>query len=241
TAQENLEKTIEELKRSNVELERFAYVVSHDLKEPLRMVSSYVNLLRKRYREKLDKDADEFIDFAAGGADRMSRLIDDILEYSRVSTRGGEFEKADTGEIVERVLNILKFKIKDSGARIKLEGGFPVILADPRQITQVFQNLIENAIKFSGKDAPVIKISAYRRDDEICFRVSDSGIGIKKEYSRKIFEIFQRLHTADEYEGTGIGLAIVKKIIERHGGEIWVESPGEGLGSVFVFTIPLKK
>ena len=241
TAQESLDRMVEELRRSNVELERFAYVVSHDLKEPLRMVASYVKLLQKRYRDKLDKDADEFIDFAANGAERMSRLIDDILEYSRVSTRGSEFEKVAVKEVIARVLDILRFKIKDSGARINVEGDLPEIIADPHQLTQVFQNLLENAVKFSRTGEPEIKISAEISEDTVCFRVADNGIGIKKDYAEKIFDVFQRLHSMDEYDGTGIGLAIVKKIIERHSGNIWVESPGEGFGSVFVFTIPHKK
>ncbi|MCW3070276.1 MAG: sensor signal transduction histidine kinase [Bacteroidetes bacterium] len=227
----------EELTRSNAELEQFAYVASHDLQEPLRMVTSYVQLLEKRYRDKLDQDANEFIAFAVDGSNRMRTLIQSLLEYSRVN-RIKPFEPINVNEVLEVVLHDLREPIQKNDAVVKVNE-LPRIVGDHTLIGQLFQNLISNAIKFRGTQAPEIIISAEEKENEFLFSVKDNGIGIDKEYSKKIFVIFQRLHTKDKYPGTGIGLAICKKIVERHGGEIWMESE-PGKGSVFYFTISKK-
>ncbi|MCW3104512.1 MAG: sensor signal transduction histidine kinase [Bacteroidetes bacterium] len=224
----------EELSRSNAELEQFAYVASHDLQEPLRMVTSYVQLLEKRYKDKLDQDANEFIAFAVDGSNRMRALIQSLLEYSRVN-RIRPFEPMDVNEVMEVVLHDLRDTIQKNDAVIKVNP-MPRMVGDHTLIGQLFQNLISNAIKFRDKQIPEIVISAEEKDNEFLFSVTDNGIGIDPEYSKKIFVIFQRLHTKDKYPGTGIGLAICKKIVERHGGEIWMESEA-GNGSTFYFTI----
>jgi PAS domain S-box-containing protein len=224
----------EELTRSNAELEQFAYVASHDLQEPLRMVTSYVQLLEKRYRDKLDQDANEFIAFAVDGSNRMRTLIQSLLEYSRVN-RIKPFEPVNINEVMEVVLHDLREPILKTNATVKVEE-LPRIVGDHTLIGQLFQNLISNAIKFKGDHPPEIIISGKDNGNDYLFSVSDNGIGIDKEYSKKIFVIFQRLHTKDKYPGTGIGLAICKKIVERHGGEIWMESE-PGKGSTFYFTI----
>ncbi len=230
-----LEKSLEELKHSNRELEQFAYVASHDLQEPLRMVSSFTQLLQKRYKGKLDEDADEFIKFAVDGAQRMQQLINDLLIYSRVTTRGQEFKQVEMETILDESLFNLKLRIEENNAKITHEP-LPTINADQIQIVQLLQNLIGNAIKFSGEKDPKIHISAGNNGDEWIFQVEDNGIGIDTQYYIRIFEVFQRLHERDTYPGTGIGLSICQKIVERHGGKIWVNSkPGEG--SKFFFTI----
>lgn len=234
----DLAERAKELARSNAELEQFAYVASHDLKEPLRMVSSYVQLLQQRYKGKLDQDADEFIYYAVDGASRMQTLIDDILAYSRVGTRGVPLEPTDCNEVLKMALDDLNVLIQESKASIVSEH-LPEIAVDSAQITQLFQNLIANAIKFRQPDKPLsIKILCSRLDSgEWLFSVKDNGIGFDQQYAEKIFVIFQRLHGRGEYSGTGIGLAIAKKIVERHGGRIWAESrPGKG--STFYFAIP---
>jgi PAS domain S-box-containing protein len=224
-----------ELKRSNEELERFAYVASHDLQEPLRMVGSYVQLLAKRYRGRLDADADEFIGFALDGALRMQRLIEDLLAFSRVGTRGAAFEPTAADRVLDQALASLKLAIEESGASI-VRDPLPVLPADPGQLEHVFLNLISNAVKFRGAEAPQIRIAATPDESTWHFTVRDNGIGIDPQYFDRIFVIFQRLHSRGDYPGTGIGLAITKKIVERHGGRIWVESaPGEG--STFHFTL----
>jgi PAS domain S-box-containing protein len=232
-----------ELERSNRELEQFAYVASHDLQEPLRMVSSYVQLIAKRYAGKLDTDADEFIGFAVDGADRMHRMINDLLQYSRVNTRAKPFEPTDTEAVVNDALVNLQVAIEDTHAVITHDP-LPTVLGDGSLLAQVFQNLIGNALKFRGDETPRVHISARRlptlqagEDRGWVFSVRDHGIGIDPQYFDRIFRIFQRLHTRAEYSGTGIGLAICKKIVERHGGSIWVESE-PGKGSTFYFTIP---
>jgi PAS domain S-box-containing protein len=237
SSEEKLRRTAAELIRSNKELEQFAYVASHDLQEPLRMIASYMELLARRYRSVLDVEADEFITYAVDGAKRMKQQIDDLLAYSRVDRRGSRFESVDCGAVMERVLSNLRLAIQESGASIDVTP-LPVVSGDDLQLGQVFQNLISNAIKFRSKLPPRIKISADRRSEGWLFSVRDNGIGIEMEYADRIFLIFQRLHTLSEYPGTGIGLAICKKIIERHGGRIWVESKKEG-GSVFHFTLPM--
>jgi PAS domain S-box-containing protein len=227
----------EELQRSNAELEQFAYVASHDLREPLRMISSYVGLLQRRYADKLDGDAMEFIRFAADGATRMDRMVLDLLEYSRVGRKQLPLEPIATGDVVERVMLDLGVAVAESGGTVEISAPLPVVLADRQQLTRVFQNLIGNALKYRAPDrAPRIVIESGRSGTDWWFRIVDNGIGIAAEDCDRIFHLFQRLHARGEYDGTGLGLAIVKKIVERHGGRIWVESrPGEG--SRFIFTL----
>ena len=235
TINESLKQKSEELLRSNTELAQFAYVASHDLQEPLRMVSMYVQLLEKRYKGKLDKDADTYIHFATDAATRMYTLINDLLTYSRIGTRQMKFQQVDCNNTIKAALKNLKTSIDEKQAKISWDK-LPGINADELQMTQLFQNIIGNAVKFSADRQPEIKISAHDKDTYWQFSVSDNGIGIQKEYLSKIFVIFQRLHTIDKYPGTGIGLAICKKIVERHGGTIWAESEF-GKESTFYFTI----
>lgn len=224
-----------ELERSNRDLERFAYVASHDLQEPLRMVASYTRLLARRYRGRLDERADKYIDYAAGGAERMKKLIQDLLSYSRIGTQGGEAVPTDSGEVLTAVLRDLYLRIRDCEARVTVEP-LPTVLADPRQLRQLLQNLVENALKFSGEEAPAVRVSGRLEGAWAVLSVADEGIGIEPQYFDRIFEIFQRLHAGDA-RGTGIGLALCKRIVERHGGRIWVESE-PGAGATFHFTLP---
>ncbi|HEY7062060.1 MAG TPA: ATP-binding protein [Chloroflexota bacterium] len=236
---ERLAQQTAELERSNAELQQFAYVASHDLQEPLRMVASYTQLLARRYGDKLDDDAREFIDFAVDGARRMQALINDLLAYSRVGTRGAEFAPTDCNAVVDQVVADLGAAIEDERA-VVTRGDLPTVLADATQLQQLLQNLIANAIKFHGERPPRVAVTAERRASEWLFSVRDNGIGIDPEYADRIFVIFQRLHSRAEYPGTGIGLAICKKIVERHGGRIWMEStPGEG--TTFCFTLPMRE
>ncbi|MFQ5650071.1 MAG: ATP-binding protein [bacterium] len=235
-AQQELARRADELARSNAELEQFAYIASHDLQEPLRMVSSYCQLLKRRYQDKLDADANEFIEFAVDGAKRMQTLINDLLEYSRVGTCGQPFQPTDCGKVVEQALDNLRLSIDDCEARIQ-KSRMPMVLADEIQLVQLFQNLVANALKFRKGKAPDIAIKARRKNGTWIFSVKDTGIGIEQEFLQRIFVIFQRLHNPRNYPGTGIGLAICKKIVERHGGQIWVESK-VGKGSTFCFTLP---
>jgi len=237
-AEEKLKQTVADLKRSNNDLEQFAYVVSHDLQEPLRMVSSYVQLLSKRYKDKLDSDADDFIGFAVDGASRMQALIYDLLAFSRVGTRGKPLTPVACEDALNQALANLKLTIGDSGA-VVTSNSLPTVAADPSQLVHLFQNLIGNAIKFRGKDVSRVHIAAEQKEDKWLFSVADNGIGIEAEFFGRIFVIFQRLHARDKYSGTGIGLSVCKKIVERHGGTIWVESE-PGLGATFYFTIPIK-
>jgi PAS domain S-box-containing protein len=224
------------LERSNKELEQFAYVASHDLQEPLRMVASYTQLLERRYKDQLDDTAREFIAFAVDGANRMQRLINDLLAYSRVQTRAGEPELVELSHVLGQARANLATAIEESGALVTNDG-LPAVMADPAQLLSVLQNLIGNAVKFHGEEPPHVHVSARERDGEVEISVRDNGIGIRKEHQERIFLIFQRLHNRKEYPGTGIGLALCKRIVERHGGRIWVESE-EGGGATFTFTLP---
>jgi PAS domain S-box-containing protein len=226
----------QELARSNAELEQMAYVASHDLQEPLRMVASYLQLLEQRYGGRLDADAHEFIGFAVDGAKRMQASIDDLLTYSRVGTKAKSLQRTDCAAVVETALRSLRVAIGESAAQVEC-GVLPVVMGDAAQLTQLFQNLIANAIKFRGGQAPRIAVRAEPEDGFWRFEVQDNGIGIAPEYFERIFVMFQRLHSRSTYPGTGIGLAICKKIVERHGGRIWVESAPQR-GSVFKFTLP---
>lgn len=235
-AEEALQAYTTELARSNRELEHFAYVASHDLQEPLRMVSSYVQLLEQRYADKLDDDAREFINYAVDGADRMKRLINDLLAYSRVGTRGQELQPVDTQAIVARSLQSLRPALEACSGRVEV-GTLPEAMADEGQLEQVFTNLISNGIKFRGKSDPLIQVNGLVQGREAVFSVADNGIGIDPQYFDRIFILFQRLHTRQAYEGTGIGLAICKKIVERHRGRIWLES-NLGQGTKVFFSLP---
>ncbi|MGB9937120.1 MAG: GAF domain-containing sensor histidine kinase [Methanobacterium sp.] len=228
----------EELKRSNEELQSFAYITSHDLQEPLRTIASYAQLLNRRYKGQMDSDADEFIDYMVAGATRMKQQIQGLLDYSRVGTRGGDLWKFNIENALNYALFNLNASIESYNAEITYDT-LPDITADENQITQVFQNLIGNALKFR-KDGikPRIHISSKKEKNEYIFSIQDNGIGIENQYASQIFQVFKRLHTIGEYEGAGIGLAIVKKIIERHNGCIWVESE-YGKGSTFYFTLPV--
>lgn len=242
-AHNSLERRVEErtseLARSNKELDQFAYVASHDLQQPLRMVASYVQLLERRYANKLDGDALEFINYAVEGTTRMKRLINDLLTFSRVGTHGRAFEATDCEKALRHTFKLLEIAIRESGATIT-HGPLPIIMADETQLIQLLQNLIDNAIKYRGGRAPEINVTAEKCGGAWQFCVQDNGIGIETQYVDRIFLMFQRLHGKNEYAGTGIGLAVCKKVVERHGGRIWVESrPGEG--SKFYFTIPCKE
>lgn len=235
-ANQKLEAMASELQRSNQELEHFAYIASHDLQEPLRAVASYTQLLAKRYQGKLDEKADIYIGFAVEGATRMQKLIQDLLTYSRAGRHELQREATDCNLVVKKVLKDLQLTIKENQATITVDS-LPTISADTAQLTLLFQNLIGNALKYRSQEAPKISITAMQQDSTWLFKVGDNGIGIDPQYARRIFQIFERLHTHDEYPGTGLGLAICQKIVERHGGEIWVESQ-LGKGASFYFQIP---
>ena len=238
-AEEAMRKFSLDLARSNAELERFAYVASHDLQEPLRMVSSYTQLLAKRYKGKLDSNADEFINYAVDGASRMQKLINDLLALSRVGTQAKPSEPVNTAVTLARVLSDLGPAIEGAGATVVAPENMPTVLADATQIGQLFQNLIGNALKFRGATPPRVDIRVAPADDGGFwqFAFQDNGIGIEPQYFERIFVIFQRLHNKESYPGTGIGLAICKKIVERLGGQLWVDSK-VGEGTTFLFTLP---
>lgn len=236
SAEDQLRNASANLQRSNTDLQQFAYVASHDLFEPLRMVTSYLQLLEHKHKAKLDPQALEFIGFAIDGAKRMEGLIQDLLEYSRVEIRGRAFEPTDCEQVLAGALANLKVALEESGAEV-VHDPLPTVRGDRVQLIQLFQNLIGNAIKFRGRQPIRVEVRVQRKGDDWLFVVRDNGIGIDPKDFGRIFVIFQRLHTRQEYPGTGMGLAICKKIVERHGGRIWVESiPGEG--SSFYFTLP---
>lgn len=226
-----------ELKRSNEDLERFAYVASHDLQEPVRMVSSYCELLQRRYEGRLDADADEFIGFAVDGAKRMQQLINDLLNYSRVGSQRKAFEPTDMNVVFRRVSRDLETAIDEAGGTVTAER-LPLVMADGTQMQQLLQNLIANAMKYRSAEPPSVRVWAEQEDNDWIFSVQDNGIGMNPQYKDRIFQIFQRLHRREEYPGTGVGLAICKKIVECHDGRIWVES-AEGQGATFRFTLPV--
>jgi light-regulated signal transduction histidine kinase (bacteriophytochrome) len=226
----------EELRLINKELEQFAYVASHDLQEPLRTVISYMQLIEKKYKNKLGEEGDEFIHYAVDGANRMHVLIKDLLTYSRLGTHLAPFEQVNVKEAIDIAMENLHKSITESNATIEIDEHLPEINGDGLQMTMLFQNLLANAIKFKNHEPPKIAINAVQNGTHWKFAITDNGIGIPNEYSQRVFVIFQRLHTRDKYPGTGIGLAICKKIVERHGGEIWIDSE-VGKGSTFYFTV----
>jgi signal transduction histidine kinase len=235
-AEQVLARRTDELARSNAELEQLAYVASHDLQEPLRMITSYLQLLEQRYKGKIDADATEFIDYAVDGAKRMQKLIDDLLTYSRLGSRAKPFQPTNMAAVVKDALRSVRAAVEESGADISC-GTLPMVMGDDAQLTQLLQNLIANAVKFRRDQAPTVHIDAEDAGDAWCFSVRDNGIGISPEYFERIFVMFQRLHSRSAYAGTGIGLALCKRIVEHHQGRIWVESV-HGEGSVFKFTLP---
>ena len=225
-----------ELERSNRELEHFAYAASHDLREPLRMVATYVTLLKREYGDQLDSSAREYMRFAVEGATRLTRLVSDLLEYARIGPKTLSLQAVDCDAALTQVLEGLRAHIEQSQARVEREA-LPTVLGDPVLINQVFQNLIENGIKFRSSAPPCVRVSAERVDDEWHFHFADNGVGIEPRFHDRIFQLFQRLHTSESYPGTGMGLALCKKVVERHGGRVWVEST-LGQGSVFSFSLP---
>ncbi len=233
---ERIEQQAKELVRSNEELERFASIASHDLQEPLRTVASYTQFLAERYQSRLDPEADEFIRFVVDGVNRMRALIEDLLSYSKVGARRRPWERFGSRQALELALSNLSGTIEERDAELQIEE-LPEILGDPGQISQVFQNLLGNALKFCKKAKPRIRVAAEPQGHTYRFSVKDNGIGIESKYADRIFQVFQRLHTRAEYPGTGIGLAICKKIVEHHGGQIWFES-APGKGTTFFFTLP---
>jgi light-regulated signal transduction histidine kinase (bacteriophytochrome) len=237
--QEALSHASEELARSNKDLEQFAYAASHDLQEPLRTVRSYLQLLVRDYEDKLGAGADELINNAVDGVTRMQQLISDLFAYSRVGTHGREFGVVDCNQVIDSVIRNLRTAIDENSAEIESKQ-LPKVLADPRQMMELFQNLIGNAIKFRTDEAPRVFISAEETGDEWKFLVRDNGIGMDAKYAGRVFEVFHRLHTRQEFPGTGIGLAICKRIVERHGGQISFESE-LGKGTTFYFTIPVTR
>jgi light-regulated signal transduction histidine kinase (bacteriophytochrome) len=240
TSTEELEDLTQELRRSNTELEQFAYIASHDLQEPLRTVTSAIGLLQSWYKGKFGTEADTIMGYAVDGTKHMHQLIKDLLAYSRVTSRGEAFKPVHCEGVVQYAIDNLKTAIEESGATITLpKQPLPMVMCDKTQLVQLFQNLIGNAIKFRGEQPPAVRIGVERDAgrNEYLFFVRDNGIGMDMQYADKVFTIFQRLHTTEEYAGTGVGLALCKKIVERHGGKIWVESES-GKGSTFYFTLP---
>jgi PAS domain S-box-containing protein len=235
-AEEKLFEAVNNLTRSNAELEQFAYVASHDLQEPLRMVSSYVTLLARRYKGKLDQDADEFIHYAVDGATRMQQMVQDLLELSRIQTKGKLFAQFSAQEALDQALSNLTLKIHETQTQITY-GALPQVVGDESQFVHLFQNLIDNAIKYHHLEPPRILIGVSRKDGEWVFSIADNGLGLDSKHFTRIFGIFQQVHRSRKNAGTGIGLSICKRIVERHGGRIWVESE-LGRGATFYFTLP---
>ncbi|SDJ95490.1 sensor histidine kinase [Natronorubrum texcoconense] len=235
-ARSELNEMVAELEESNERLKRFAYVASHDLQEPLRMISSYLQLLESSYADELDEEAQECIDFAVDGADRMREMVDGLLAYSRIDMDETEFEPVACDDIVDDALIDLQVRIDETDATV-VAGALPTVRGDANQLKQLFSNLLSNAIKYSGDEPPHVEITAERQGDRCVFSVADNGIGIESEYVDQIFEIFNRLHSNDEFQGTGLGLSLCRKIVNHHGGDIWVDSePGDG--TTFYFTLP---
>lgn len=238
-AKAELSDTIDELEESNERLKRFAYIASHDLQEPLRMISSFLQLLEDRYGDDLDEEAREYIDFAVDGSDRMREMVDGLLTYSRIDTNDAEFRPVDCTDVLDDVVSDLQLQIEERDATIVADE-LPTVVGDAAQLEQVFHNLVANAIKYTDDTPPRIEIEAQRQGDRCVFSVADDGIGIDPAYRDQIFEVFNRLHSNDEYQGTGIGLALCRKIVDHHGGDIWVDSePGDG--TTFYFTLPRAK
>jgi PAS domain S-box-containing protein len=236
-AEKQLQQTLAELRRSNRDLEQFAYVASHDLQEPLRMISSFTSLLERRFHGQMGQEADEFIDYIVDGSSRLQRLINDLLAYSRVDRRGRPFAETDCGAVLQMAISNLRLAIEEAGARIT-HTPLPRVVGDTSQLVLLFQNLLSNAIKYHGEQAPLVSVACERQGQDHLITVRDNGIGIGPRYHDRIFLIFQRLHPRGHYSGTGIGLALCKRIVERHGGRIWVESE-EGRGAAFIFTLPV--
>ncbi len=231
----------DDLQRSNAELEQFAYVASHDLQEPLRKVASFTQMLQRRYEGQLDERADQYIDFAVDGAKRMQELINDLLAFSRVGRLRDAMVEVDCNETIGHALSSMSGRLREAGAHVEV-GDLPTVLGEPNLLELVFANLITNGVKFRREDVdPVVSVSAQRREDDWCFTVRDNGIGIDAEYADRIFVIFQRLHPRSVYEGTGIGLSMCRKIIEYHGGTIWLADPSDASGTTFHFTLPAIK
>jgi signal transduction histidine kinase len=238
--EEHLRHAVADLGRSNRDLEQFAYIASHDLQEPLRMITGYLELLEQGYKDKLDEEARTFIGFAVDGARRMQRLVRDLLAYSRLATRGQPLQPAPIQEAYDAAVANLAAVIRDSGAEV-MHDDLPVVWADQTQMTVLFQNLLSNALKFHSEERPPrIHVGVQHQDGQWCFAISDNGIGLEPRHADRIFLIFQRLHPRERYPGSGIGLAICKRIVERHGGRIWVESQ-PGRGATFYFTLPAKE
>lgn len=237
--QKELKNTLRELERSNAELEQFAYVASHDLQEPLRMVSSFTQLLEKKYKDKLDDDADDYIYFIVDGAKRMHELINDLLTYSRINTHEKEFEKVDMEAVFKQALINLIIPLEENDA-VVTHDKLPTVNADYFQMLQLLQNLIENALKYRGNETPKIHVAYQGNENEDILIVIDNGIGIAPQYHERIFNVFQRLHERTKYQGTGIGLSICKRILEKHGGKIWVDS-NTGKGAKFYCCFPMVK
>ena len=236
--EKKLEDANKELARFNQDLQDLAYVASHDLQEPLRMVTSYTQLLQERYQGQLDKRADKFIHYASDGAMRMQRLIDDLVRFSRVGIHGGDFKRVDVNHVVDKAIANLRMALHKAGAAVSHDN-LPVVTADEGQLVKLIQNLVSNAVKFRGEDAPRVDISAQKDENNTnwIFSIQDNGIGIEEKYKEQIFVILQRLHSRSAYPGTGIGLAICKRIVQRHSGRIWFDSI-VGQGTVFYFTLP---
>jgi light-regulated signal transduction histidine kinase (bacteriophytochrome) len=234
---EELAAQAEELARSNTDLEQFAYVASHDLQEPLRKVTSFCQLLQRRYQGQLDERADQYIDFAVDGAKRMQALINDLLAFSRVGRTTEAFVEVDCDDVLDRALRNLETAVDDVGAEV-LRRPLPTVEGDPSLLTALFQNLVGNALKFRSEAPPRIEIGVEQLDGEFSFRMADNGIGIDAAYAERVFVIFQRLHAKELYPGTGIGLALCKKIVEFHGGRIWVDT-AVGSGTAVCWTLPV--